>query len=173
MRRRHVLALSWATLLAGITGAQAKRPPWEIHGPPRMVLRTASGKFQRASLGTYCWDSGCADYCAELHPRRPLVIASGESLHIGFGRLGAMTEFSYGIWQVHAVDLNIGCWSDYYENEPVAAETVPSPTSPISLPNSIPPGLYVIDVFAYRDEGGDTSQGFTLRVLPDRRKQPR
>lgn len=161
MRRRHVLALGWAGVLAGLARGGASEALRLPSGPPRMILQTGSGALQRARLGTFCWTTGCADYSEMPHPTRALQAAAGESLRLKFGRLGSPRHLIYGIWPY---DESVE--GGYATEEPVASDSLRFPTSPLALPDDLPSGLYVIDVYAFVRRG-DTAQGFKLRIAPD------
>lgn len=167
MKRRYVLATGVATVLAHVGGVAAKPKRPRNDAPPRLTLRTGSGDSQRASRGTYCWRTRCVDYMGMPHPVSALLASSGEALSLRFRRLGKPSGLAYEIWQFDDSIQGEISRQGYVGEEPVASDSFRSPVSPIALPDDLPTGLYVIDVYAAMPWGGDTAQGFKVRIQSD------
>lgn len=149
--------------------------------PPRMVLGVPTGGSQEAGLGSTCWATGgsgcCIDMIGPVYPTCPLVLPAGEVMEIQFQDLGVVSELSVELRPDPAV-------ASGNARRPTRRRTgrealwrlvLDRPASPLRLPAFLPPGAYVIDLFAYADGprgGGDTSQGFRIVVEPRADESP-
>ena len=141
--------------------------------PPRMVLRVPGRESQEAGLGTYCWgveeSACCVDMVEPVYPSCPLVVPAGEEVEIDFAGLGAVSELTLDLRNDPA---ETGAGRRGRSRRKPGAEAIwrlvlDRPASALRLPAYLPPGGYVIDLFAYADGpdgGGDTSQGFRIVV---------
>ena len=167
MGSRRVFVFGFAGISTFISARAARGQTPDPSRPPQMVLR-ASGGEQRAALGTYCWGGMCVDMASPFYyPACPLPVAAGETLSLDFAALGPLRRLSYAVWPF-AENIQPGppSWSAKTSASPVHEDVVVRPVSPIPLPAGLPPGLFVIEVFAQARRGGDTSQGFKLLVQP-------
>ena len=167
MKRRQVIATGLATLFGSITSVAAKSKRPKTDAPARMTLRTGSGDAQRARLGTYCWHTRCVDYLGMPHPAAALLAGAGAALTLQFKRLGKPGGLTYEIWQFDDSEPGGTGRQGYIGDEPIASDSFRSPQSPLALPDDLPPGLYVVDVYASMRWGGDTAQGFKVRIQPN------
>ncbi|MFN8590116.1 MAG: hypothetical protein U0031_01560 [Thermomicrobiales bacterium] len=134
--------------------------------PPHMTLRAANGQEQQGGIGTYCWATACVDKLGTPFPETPLDVAVGDPLLLDISVLGPVRQLAYDIWPY--VPPRLAPQSPVVDESapPLAKRRLRNPDSAISVPIDLPPGIYAIEVFADVRKGGDTYQGFTIRLLP-------
>jgi hypothetical protein len=135
--------------------------------PPSMLLLAPNGERQPGGIGSYCWTHACVDKGSTPYPAEPLVIGEGEVLRLDVAPIGDVPRVSYEVYaspDPAAPDV-AGAWAATYAT-PLRRGRLDVLANPVALPNDLPPGLYVIDVFVRVRRGGDSYQGFTVRVVP-------
>jgi len=156
------IAILFLVFLAGNAGAS----------PPPAILEI-DGKEQSAGIGSNCWKvenetySLCADMIGVITPRKPLLTRSPftvllrlqlqeppEELEFSTFRVtddDELKEAANGVraWRFKGNALNI--YKRPFEREP-------------EFNLSLPPGLYVLNVFTKWKEKGDVSYGFLVQV---------
>ena len=166
MSRRRVMTFALSAIAASVVGRSLASQARQPSRPPRMELRAHGGGAQRATLSTYCWGSRCVDMGGFHYPERPLVVEEHEALLLDFAELGALRRLAYTAWPYEDnIQPGPPNWSAK-TGPPVVDDVLVFPVSPAPMPGSLPPGLYVIDVFAKARRGGDTYQGFKILVEP-------
>lgn len=101
------------------------------------------------------------------YPACPLHVSEGETLTLDFAALGPLLQLSLAVWPF-AENIQPGPpnWSAKTSDIPAHKEVFVRPVNPVFLPGVLGPGLFVVEVFAQARRGGDTAQGFKLRVEP-------
>ncbi len=140
--------------------------------PPRAVLRAAGGS-QAAGLGTSCWAVGgsacCVDMIEPVYPACRLVVIAGEGIEIDLAALGIVSEMTLELRRDpdDAPDGTRRSSRRRPDDDAIWRLAFDRPIGPLRLPAFLPPGGYVIDLFAYAagpNGDGDTAQGFRIVV---------
>jgi hypothetical protein len=121
------------------------------------------------ALGTFCWTWGCADLFAVAVPTEPVAVRTGEPLvlELSFDPI----EVHVAIWRPEqgAVERELSdhafAWQVHGLSEEPVLEQTPPPGRTIELRPDLPPGTYIVDVFA-KPAGGDAAYGFHVEVVP-------
>lgn len=152
-----------AALAVGIGGSVAGEGPFPE--PPEMVLRTGGGAEQRGGHGAYCWRGACVDSAGIAYPRPPLTVTPGEPLTLHHDPLGPLARIGWEVFRYEdRVSPGPADGQDWDDVAPVRRDTERRPSGPLDLSDDLPPGRYVIEVFAELRGGGDSQQGFDIVV---------
>jgi hypothetical protein len=167
--RRFVFGLA---LAFPFVGGGARQVAARCPKPPRLSLRVG-GRRQRGRRGTFCWSDArggcCVDMGGAFFPSDALYAALGETPVLDASALGPIAALSYEIRPTRiVVDADGLGWSDARGPAPVHEARVERPSAAIPLPDDLPHGMYLIDVFVEALGGGDTQQGFRLYVAAAR-----
>jgi hypothetical protein len=151
-----------------VTPAAAESPEWEVPLPPSAVLR-AGDALQTGGIGTYHWGNFFADPFGLVVPTEPVAVAIGEPLifELGFDA----TDVHVTVWRSEqgAVGQELSdeafVWRPRYQSEEPVLEETPPPAHTIELRPDLPPGTYIVDVFADA-EVRYAAYGFHIEIVP-------
>ena len=157
-----------ATAAPTVTPTSRAGPEREVPRPPSAVLR-AGDALQTGGIGTYYWGNFFADPFGLVVPTEFLPLATGEPLvlELGFDPV----EVHVMVWRVDQGEVVVGeplvdafNWLPARSEEPVLEET-PPPAHTIELRPDLPPGTYIVHVFADAAVRY-AAYGFHLEVVP-------
>jgi len=156
------------TATAGTTVTPTSRVGPEREVPPSAVLRAGDVR-QTGALGTFTWNGFHSDAFAIVVPTEPIAVASGEPLVLQFAF--DPTELRIAAWRADQGEVVWGpsdvafSWRPARFEESVLEET-PPPGRTIELRPDLPPGTYIVNVYARAAAGGDAYYGFHIEIVP-------
>lgn len=140
---------------------------------PPAPWMTVNDLKQQAEVGTFCWTkefiSVCADAVGIPTPSQPLVFASSETpflFHFQLHDVAAIADLAFYYTPISSADAlsEAGAdpiWWPYWDNmSPIFLE----PAHTVTVELTLPPGLYVFNLFAIWEGQGDGSFGYLVEI---------